>query len=139
MMLERLLIVAVSLLIGVLICQGVRWWLARKTQQLAGQAVPDEVARLLPAGPALLYFTTPTCAQCRFQQAPILSQLAKSTNVVIHTVDAIEHEVLASFYGIMTVPTTIWLDDQQRPAAINHGLALLPQLHQQAVALDLAG
>jgi hypothetical protein len=39
----------------------------------------------------------------------------------------------------MTVPTTIWLDEQQRPAAINHGLTPLPQLHQQAAALNLAG
>jgi thioredoxin 1 len=137
MLIERLIILAVVFLAGLLACQGWRWWLAHKAQRLAGQAVPDEVAKLLPAGPALLYFTTPTCAQCRFQQTPILSQLAQSTSVAIHTMDAVEHEVLASFYGIMTVPTTIWLDNQQRPTAINHGLAPLPQLHQQALALNL--
>jgi hypothetical protein len=38
----------------------------------------------------------------------------------------------------MTVPTTVWLDRNRRPAAINHGLATLPQLRQQAVEIGVA-
>jgi thioredoxin 1 len=97
--------------------------------------MPVEVAQQLPVGPALLYFTTPTCAQCRLQQAPILEQLAQNMDVAVYTLDAVEQEQLARFFGIMTVPTTVWLDDQQHPIAINHGLAKLPQLRQQAALL----
>ena len=63
---------------------------------------------------------------------PILKQLATATDVTIHTIDAVEQEALVRFYGIMTVPSTIWLDKMHRPAAINHGLTGLAQLRQQA-------
>jgi thioredoxin 1 len=132
MLIERLLIVGIAALVSVI---GIYLWKAFLTwriRQLADNATPDELAQLLPNGPALLYFTSPTCTQCRMQQAPILRQLAQAVPVPIHTIDAVEQESLARFYGIMTVPTTIWLDSQQRPAAVNHGLALLPQLRQQA-------
>jgi thioredoxin 1 len=92
----------------------------------------------LPTGPALLYFTTPTCTQCRLQQTPILQQLAQATGVAVHTIDAVEQDALARHFGILTVPTTIWLDQAQRPAVVNHGLAPLVQLRQQAAALHLA-
>ena len=81
--------------------------------------------------PAVLYFTTPDCAQCRLQQAPILRQLAAKVDVAVHKLDAVEQEALARFYGIMTVPTTVVLDPQLRPVAVNHGVAPLPKLLAQ--------
>lgn len=134
---ERLLIVAVTGGMALLAYKGWQLWLAQRTRQLAQQTLPSAVAQALPSGPALLYFTTPTCAQCRLQQAPILQQLAQTTGVTIHKIDAVEQDELARYYGILTVPTTIWLDREQRPAAVNHGLAPLLQLRQQAAALQL--
>ncbi len=112
-----------------------RLWLGQRTQRLAAATVPAEVATLLSRGPALLYFTTETCAQCRFQQAPILAQLAKVDAPPIHKLDALEYESLAQHYGVMTVPTTVLLDAEQRPIAINHGLATLTTLSAQLSAL----
>ena len=135
MIAERLVILIVMLLFCAAALGGWRLLLARRLRQLATTDIPSEISNLVPNGPALLYFTTVTCAQCRLQQAPILKQLAASTYVPIHTVDAIEHEGLARFFGIMTVPTTVWLDQTRRPAAMNHGLANLTQLRQQAAEI----
>ena len=99
---------------------------------LAESTVPVALTQLVDGRqPALLYFTTPDCAQCRLQQAPILAQLAGKVDVAIHKLDAVEQEALARFYGIMTVPTTVVLDRRLRPVAINHGVAPLPKLQAQ--------
>ncbi|MCX6045028.1 MAG: thioredoxin family protein [Chloroflexi bacterium] len=132
MMLERLLILFIASLIGIAALGIWRLWLAWRVQKLATLAMPAALAELVPAGPALLYFTTEDCVQCRLQQTPILTQLTDTTNIPVHKFDAVEQETLANFFGIMTVPTTIWLDKMHRPAAINHGLTGLAQLRQQA-------
>ena len=112
-----------------------RLWLTQRTRQLVRSPVPAGVADLLPSGPALLYFTTESCARCRFQQTPILEQLTAGDAPPIYKLDALQHEALAQHYGVMTVPTTVLLDRSQRPAAINHGLATLPVLRAQAAKL----
>jgi hypothetical protein len=38
---------------------------------------------------------------------------------------------LADYYHVMTVPTTVVLDSQRRPVAINHGVATTEQLLAQ--------
>lgn len=138
MLLERLLILAVVIGLSLLLICIWRGCQVRRLRKLGEAALPEEVAAVLPAGPALLYFTADNCAQCHFQQKPILTQLATTTHAPIHTFDAIRHEPLVRFFGIMTVPTTVWLDHNRRPAAINHGLATLPQLRQQAGEIGVA-
>jgi thioredoxin 1 len=131
--LERLAILSIFFIIFIATIAAWRVFLAHRVRRLATEDVPHELRRIAMAGrPALLYFTTASCTQCRFQQSPILNQLAALTNLPIHTLDAVEHERLAHFYGIMTVPTTVILDHNLRPMAINHGLATLPHLQQQA-------
>ena len=131
-MIERILILIVFVTVVV-----AGYWLwrqvqARRTQTLAAAAVPPALANTIdPDRPNLLYFTTEQCAQCRFQQAPILTQLQNKMDVMIHKLDAVEQEALAHFYGIMTVPTTVVLDAQLRPVAINHGVAPLQTLQAQ--------
>ena len=131
-MIERILILIVFVTVVV-----AGYWLwrqvqARRTQTLAAAAVPPALANTIdPDRPNLLYFTTEQCAQCRFQQAPILTQLQNKMDVMIHKLDAVEQEALARFYGIMTVPTTVVLDLQLRPVAINHGVTPLAKLQSQ--------
>ncbi|CAN5438664.1 hypothetical protein BH10CHL1_BH10CHL1_34110 [soil metagenome] len=135
MILERFLILLVAIVLGAIVLGVWRLWLAQRVQKLATKAAPNELDELVPAGPALLYFTTEDCVQCRLQQTPILTQLTATTNVAVYKFDAVKQETLANFFGIMTVPTTIWLDKMHRPAAINHGLTGLVQLRQQAKAV----
>ena len=131
-MLVRLFILLTIVLIGAGVVGLWRLFLRRRVHQLATIPIPEELTHLVPAGPALLYFTTKNCVQCRLQQTPILKQLAAVTQIPVHTLDAVEQEGLTRFYGIMTVPSTVWLDKMHRPAAINYGLTGLAQLRQQA-------
>ncbi|HXF63684.1 MAG TPA: thioredoxin family protein [Caldilineaceae bacterium] len=134
---ERFLLLLAALLLTLILYWLWRVLSAYRLARRARQELPAELATLVPPGrPALLYFTAPDCAQCRLRQAPILAQLgalAQETKreLSIHTLDAIQHDSLARFFGIMTVPTTIWLDAERRPVAVNHGLATLDQLRRQ--------
>lgn len=132
MFLERAMILLAALLLAL---AGVAIWraiLARRLRRLGGQTLPETLVGLFDtAGPAFLYFTTDSCVQCRYQQRPILDQLAARLDAAVQTVDAVEHEQLARYFGIMTVPTTVLLDRGLRPVAINHGVASLPQLEEQ--------
>ena len=131
-MLERFLILLAGVAIAAAACLIWRAWQRRRLAAVAEQVAPPAVAHLVDrTKPAVLYFTTPECAQCRLQQTPILSQLAAKVDVAVHKLDAVEQEALARFYGIMTVPTTVVLDGQLRPVAVNHGVAPLPKLLAQ--------
>ncbi len=136
-MLERLL----WLLVAVLFCGGAwgiwRVWQARRLAALQARPAPSLLDDVAPSGPALLYFSTGDCAQCRFQQAPILQRLVATAPVPVPVValDAVEREDLARHFGILTVPSTVLLDGAQRPVAINHGLAPLHKLQQQLATL----
>ncbi len=131
-MLERILILTAVTAAAALLYA---LWRSRQRSRLmavAEQVAPAEVMQLVDGKrPAVLYFTTSECAQCRLQQTPILSQLAAKVDVAVHKLDAVEQEALARFYGIMTVPTTVILDPQLRPLAVNHGVTPLPKLLAQ--------
>ena len=131
-MVERLVVLGIGVLAALAAYGAWRWWQARRLQTLAAAVMPAP----LPAGvdgskPAVLYFTTTDCAQCRLQQTPILAQLQNQVDVVVHKLDAIEQEALARFYGIMTVPTTVVLDQRLQPVAVNHGVTPLQKLQVQ--------
>jgi thioredoxin 1 len=131
-MLERLLIAAVVMAAAALVYGAWRAYGRGRLSAAAEQAAPAEVRRLVDGRrPAVLFFSTADCAQCRLQQGPILSQLSGRVDVAVHKLDAIEQEALARFYGIMTVPTTVVLDAELRPLAVNHGVAPLPKLLAQ--------
>jgi thioredoxin 1 len=134
-MFDRLIILAAFAL---LLATAYLLWRARMQQQTQRLAVadpggPTELASLpLATAPAVLYFTTPTCAQCRFQQTPALAQVQeKLAALQVVKLDAIEHQRLADYYHVMTVPTTVVLDSRRRPVAINHGLATTERLLAQ--------
>jgi thiol-disulfide isomerase/thioredoxin len=134
-MLERFLLLLAGAAIAAVACFAWRACQRRRLAVVAEQVAPPEVAQLVDGTrPAVLYFTTPDCAQCRLQQAPILSQLGDKVDVAVHKLDAVEQEALARFYGIMTVPTTVVLDPHLRPVAVNHGVTPLPKLLAQVGA-----
>lgn len=133
---ERILI-----LVGFCLTMAVGWWLWRfwmhqQLTRLQEQTLPSLLSHQVATGrPAVLYFTAAGCTQCKFQQSPVLERFAADTGIAVHTVDALSQAEIAEFYGIMTVPTTIVLDRQRRPVAINPGLAPLQKLRQQIESL----
>jgi thiol-disulfide isomerase/thioredoxin len=132
---ERALILLALVVVGVVAWWVGRLWLGWRVRRMAVQASPPQLEQIvLEPKPAFLYFTTDSCAQCRLQQTPILSQLAASTGVQIHRLDAVSQTDLTKFYGVMTVPTTVLLDRQRRPVAVNHGLASLQKLQAQVAS-----
>lgn len=135
MLVERLIWLGIFALLCGGVWVAVRFWQQRRLQSLQAQNVPSLLGDLIAGGPALLYFSTPDCAQCRFQQAPILQRLSATVEVPVVSLDAIERDDLARHFGIMTVPTTVVLDRTQRPVAINHGVAPLQKLQEQLSSL----
>jgi thiol-disulfide isomerase/thioredoxin len=131
-MVERLVVLGIGVLVALAAYGAWRWWQARRLQTLATAVTPAPLPVSVDGSkPAVLYFTTADCAQCRLQQTPILAQLQNQVDVVVHKLDAIEQEALARFYGIMTVPTTVVLDQRLQPVAVNHGVAPLQKLQAQ--------
>lgn len=107
-----------------------RVYAAQQTRRLGQTDLPAQLAPLAqPGRPAVLYFTTATCAQCRFQQTPALEAVqASRQDLNLVRLDAVDQPELADFYHVMTVPTTVVLDRQGRPVAVNHGLATAERL-----------
>lgn len=104
--------------------------------RLANTAVPAFVRNLVAGDrSAILYFTTLDCAQCRFQQSPILERFAQQARIAVYAVDAVAQQDLARFYGVMTVPSTVLLNPKLQPVAINHGLATPDRLAQQITTI----
>ncbi len=134
-MIERATILLVVFIVGIGVWQIWRYSQSQRLKQLAQTALPTALAGRLPPGPTVLYFTGEHCAQCQLQQTPILTQLREIVQINLHTIDAVAEQGLASFYGVMTLPTTVLLDGQHTPKVINHGLAPLPQLRQQVAEL----
>lgn len=129
---ERLWIVLVLAVVAGMLYTVWRSWQRRCLHTLREVTTPMHLPPDVIGGrPTVLYFTTSECAQCRLQQAPILAQLQNKMDVAVHKLDAIEQEALARVYGIMTVPTTVVLDAELRPVAINHGVAPLQKLQGQ--------
>lgn len=135
-MLERMVILGIGIVAATVVCVGWRLWQQRRLAVLREVTAPVHLPPGVAGGkPTVLYFTTTACAQCRLQQAPILAQLQNKVDVAVHKLDAIEQEALAQLYGIMTVPTTVVLDAQLRPVAINHGVAPLHKLQGQVAGV----
>lgn len=83
--------------------------------------------------PAILYFTTPACVPCKTVQRPALKKLKETLGerIQIIEVDASSQTMLASSWGVLSVPTTFIFDEKGSARYVNHGVALSDQLFQQ--------
>jgi thiol-disulfide isomerase/thioredoxin len=83
--------------------------------------------------PAILYFTTPTCAPCKTIQRPALKRLKDSLGerIQIIEIDASANEKMASTWGVLSVPTTYVFDEKGHSRFVNHGVVMADQLFQQ--------
>ena len=130
-MLER-----VGILIGLAVAitagwAAVRLWSAWKLRRLSANA---PLADLAPAGrPAVIAFSTPSCAECRTRQAPALLRLsaALGDQVTVRSLSALEHPDLVQQIGILTVPATVVLDAAGIVRHLNLGYASDARLREQ--------
>ncbi len=83
--------------------------------------------------PAILYFTTPTCAPCKTLQRPALQSLKETlgSKVQIIEIDASASPDIADYWGVLSVPTTFIIDKKGEPLHINHGVTLADKLRKQ--------
>lgn len=130
-MIERLLILA-----GVALAVGLGWGLLRvwRAWKLRGLRAAAPLAEVAPIGrPAIVSFSTPSCAECRTRQAPALTRLAAVLGdaVTIRSLSALDHPELVDQIGILTVPATVVVDQRGTVRHLNLGYASDHKLREQ--------
>jgi hypothetical protein len=134
-MIDRLLILG---LVAALIAVGwglFRLWRARLVRRL-GADTP--LAGLIPMGlPAIVAFSTPTCAECHTRQAPALTRLSSALgdSVIVRSLSALEYPDLVDRIGVLTVPATLVLDREGHVRNLNLGYASDKRLRAQIAAV----
>jgi thiol-disulfide isomerase/thioredoxin len=83
--------------------------------------------------PAIVYFTTPTCAPCKTVQRPAIERMKAGYGrwFQVIEVDASQQPEIAQDWGVMTVPTTFVIDASGKPRYINQGVVTAEKLIQQ--------
>ena len=94
--------------------------------------------------PVLVYFYTAQCMKCHHQQKPIIEKVQSKfkggqPSFNVKTIDASQYHELAKSMGVMTVPTTIWLDNKGDIFAYNSGIAPAEKLIRQIKNLTVHG
>lgn len=93
-----------------------------------------------PGLPALVYFTTPTCAPCKTVQRPVIERLKARYGrwLQVIEIDASQQPEIAREWGVMTVPTTFVIDASGKPRYVNQGVAAAKTLIQQLELEDFS-
>ena len=134
-MIERIIILIV---LACAIAAGwalIRLWSAWKLRSLRASAPLGDLA---PSGrPAVIAFSTPSCAECRTRQTPALTRLsaALGDDVTVRSLSALEHPELVQKIGILTVPATVVLDRRGVVRHLNLGYASDARLREQVMSL----
>ncbi len=115
---------------GVLTLQ--RWWQRR----LLGTTVLGSAAGVVGDDrPDILYFTGENCTVCHVAQRPALRRLRSLlSDVTIREIDVARDPATARRYRVMTLPTTVVLDEGGRTVAMNVGYASEAALRDQVEA-----
>jgi hypothetical protein len=136
------LIFRLAALALVLLVVWVLVWIARRfieSERKRAFATP-EAASPLPAAETstaapvrILAFSSETCRSCHTLQRPALEEIAArhGDTVAISWIDAPSSPDLTEHYHVLTVPTTVVLDTENRVHAVNYGFAPTNRLHEQ--------
>ncbi|MGH2502554.1 MAG: thioredoxin domain-containing protein, partial [Ktedonobacterales bacterium] len=98
---------------------AVRAYAAARQRQALGAAPAPELAGA--EGVRILAFSSADCGPCHTLQRPALTRLldARQGRVTVVEVDAPSAHDLTARYAVLTVPTTVVLDETGRARAIN--------------------
>lgn len=113
---------------------GVRAYAAaRKRQALAAAPALDLLGPSGVEGVRVLAFSSEDCSPCHTLQRPALNRLldARQGRITVVEIDAPSSPELTQRYAVLTVPTTVLLDDSGQARAINYGFAPLARLLSQ--------
>lgn len=116
------------------IVAGVRAYAAaRKRQALAAAPASDLPGPAGAEGARVLAFSSEDCGPCHTLQRPALNRLldARQGQVTVVEIDAPSSPELTRRYAVLTVPTTVVLDESGQARAINYGFAPLARLLAQ--------
>ena len=83
--------------------------------------------------PFLLYFTGEYCSACKFHQTPIVDKLAATfgDSIVVREYDVSQCPELASQYRVLTLPTTVVLNQSGQVVHVNYGVTSQAKLETQ--------
>jgi len=134
---ERILIAIALIGLGVLAYRLLLSAQRRRVSSAAGHGrTPSAALRRQATNggrPALIVFTSPTCAPCKLQQMPVVDRLMAgwAERIDLRVVDVTEQPDVAARFGVWSLPTTIVLDAGGRVSAINQGTASEQKLREQ--------
>jgi thioredoxin-like negative regulator of GroEL len=124
-------VVGVSLL--VVMARRVAGSRLRRARAIPGEEIWQALGTTPDGRPAVVAFSTPSCAACHTAQRPALAQLQSRAGGAVRVieVDAAARPEVARKFGVLTVPTTAILDTGGRLTAINNGFATSDRLAEQ--------
>jgi thiol-disulfide isomerase/thioredoxin len=114
-------------------CGLIIYWLVNKVSLARSFNQISFFPSYQPGKPAIIYFTTPTCAPCKTIQRPAIETLKVrlGENLQVIEIDASRQPRLAKEWGVISVPTTYIFDANGKPRYVNHGVANAAKLIQQ--------
>ncbi|MEE8415066.1 MAG: thioredoxin family protein [Desulfobacterales bacterium] len=130
-MYERLAITLFVLIIAVIGMQVVR----RRGIQRAQNSMQH--LGIAPGIPAIVYFWSSGCHQCRSVQKPVLERAVEEygeENLQLISYNVDESSDIAKAWGVMTIPTTFIVDQNGEVLYANYGLATDGMLHRQLIS-----
>jgi hypothetical protein len=132
-MTERLLISLALLALGVAIAGLIRLVPALWRTYLRRTANDPLTFSRNDGRRTLLYFYTQQCVSCKVQQEPALLQLAQTYTgrFSLARLDALEEAEMARRFHVLTVPSTVVLDENGRVVDANLGYASAERLAAQ--------
>jgi thiol-disulfide isomerase/thioredoxin len=143
-MLERLLLlVAFSMLMtaGILAVRGRAVRSIGELQTAPTSPLWDALGERADGRPAIILFSTSSCAVCQSAQIPALEMVRHKLgepSVRIFNVDAATRPDLVKAFRILTAPTTVVFTGDGRVNAYNHGFASAERMLQQLAMRSIA-
>jgi thioredoxin-like negative regulator of GroEL len=132
--LMRLGILILALLLITTLIWGGRLFVERQRRlALAAEPLARNLAGQQESKIRILSFSSATCAQCHALQHPTLRRLQAlcGDEIEVVEIDASGSPELASRYRILTIPSTVLLNQAGEAVAVNYGFANLHTLRQQ--------